>query len=97
MSINVWRMLEMKDGITKWFKIYFLILIMSGVMISQAEASSDPRFFGTYCGNHEKHYTVRVWCCFGGHWFVVREERRTLRYSVTAHVDYKETQRGTAW
>lgn len=73
------------------FFFAFLALILNSL---PADATSDDRFFGSFCGNHEEHYTVRVWCCFGEHWFVVKEERRTLRFSVTSQSDYKESPRG---
>ena len=71
-----------------------VIAFLSIGIITSAQAASDPRFFGTYCGNHSESHTVRVWCCFGGHWFVVAERRYTLNYSVNAHAYYSESARG---
>lgn len=80
----------MRDVTAKWLTTFFLILMATGIMAFHAEAVSDPRFFGTYCGNHEEPYTV--WCCFGGHWFVTA--RGTLRFSITSHAYYREIPHG---
>src|SRR3990170_6892023 len=84
----------MKNLIIKGLTTFFLAFLTISTITLPANADSDPRFFGTYCGNHEEHYTVRVWCCFGEHWFVVGEERRTLRFSITSQADYRESPRG---
>ena len=84
----------MKNLMVKVFPAFFLAFLFIMGICSSADAIGDERFFGNYCGNHEEHYTLQVWCCFGEHWFVVGEDRRTLRFSLTAHADYRESPRG---
>ncbi len=82
----------MRNDIAKGLVIFFFILISIWAMAFQAEASSDPRFFGTYCGNHEEHYIVRV-CGWPFNW-PCWEDRRTARFSVTSRANYRESARG---
>jgi hypothetical protein len=88
-----WR-LPMKNLVIKGLIAFILAFLTISTVTLTADATSDSRFFGTYCGDHEEHYTIRVWCCFGGHWFVAREEDRILRFAITSHADYGESPRG---
>ena len=76
----------------KWFAIFFFILIATKIMPLQAEAASDPRFFGAYSGTHTEHYTVRI-CAWPFNW-PCYEESRTATFEIRAEADYRETRRG---
>ena len=68
------------------------ILIATKIMPLQAEAASDPRFFGSYSGTHTESRTVRIcvpllnWPC--------REVSGTATFDIRAEADYRETRRG---
>ena len=76
----------------KWFAVFFFILIATKIMPLQAEAASDPRFFGSYSGTHTESRTVRIcvpllnWPC--------REVSGTATFDIRAEADYRETRRG---
>lgn len=83
----------MKNLIIKGLTTFFLAFITVSIITLPANAASDPRFFGTYCGNYEETHIIRYRVWFFG-WRTVREERRTLRFSVTSQADYRESPRG---
>jgi hypothetical protein len=78
---------------SKWFTIFFFMLIASGIMPLQAEAASDPRFFGTYSGTHTESYTVRICGAWPLNWLCY-EVSRTATFDIRAEADYRETRRG---
>lgn len=75
----------------KWLTVFFFILIATGIMPLQAEAASDPRFFGTYSGTHTEPYTIRI-CAWPLNW-PCYEESGTATFEISAEVDYRETRR----
>lgn len=83
----------MKNFIKKGLTAFFLAFLTVSATTLPANAASDPRFFGTYCGNYEETYIIRYRVWFFG-WHTVREERRTLRFSITSQADYRESPRG---
>ena len=61
-------------------------LAMIAAASAQADAASDPRWFGTYCGSHSEIMTIRV--RFLG--ITVSTTERTLRFNVRMQAEYSE-------
>jgi hypothetical protein len=74
--------------------LIFMIFFFSVTNIHAASAS-DPRFFGTYCGNASFEYCVKVKVTFLGFTVSRRTVRRTVDIdNIRASLDYVETVKG---
>jgi hypothetical protein len=81
----------MRKRISKSLCILCVGVLWLSLFKVQADAASDPRFFGKYCGTHVERYTVAV--KFLG--FTLWESQRQATFSLNAQVDYRENSRGT--
>ena len=76
----------------RWLSLLFLSISVACITPLIAEAASDSRFFGHYCGNYEESYSVMVcgWLFPPICWY----ETRTATFSIDVEADYRESRRG---